>query len=492
MRSDFGAGFRAGFARAKEVDMASESAYFKPLSAVPDAEDLILHKALCDTQLVTERLGELVPLLKFVGFRVETMTAEKTILTVPLLESAMNQNGTHQAAVFYLIADYTLGVGMFAVLPGCYTVGIHDRCRALPVQFWLKTGRVEHRAPGTGAIRSEVTISAEKVSAMRAQLLAKGRCQIKETVRIYQDGELVALAEHEMGLYADLPRTTGESVSLAQMQRLKTSALMIAGLRGDPVSTGLAGEQGVAVARRMTRASPQLPTLVAARTKHLRDYLAREGNKHRQVLVLGAGLDPKPLEFAWSSQTWFLCDLREMLRERHARVAPLARGGEFCVAVPVDLRLPGWPEKIVTAGFDPARSTLVILEGVSMYLGGDDLRQSFTNIRGLCGHPGSRLWLDHVTTDLLDMDLPEVRSFLSSMARLGEPFVTGFGDPVSIAGAENWRLIENPTAGDVLGIDEAVHREYRFALFGTCPDAGASDLARKVDVAENTADAEHV
>jgi hypothetical protein len=311
----------------------SRSSFYKPLRSIPDREDLELHGRNCSCDLVTRRLRELVPLLNFVGFRVEQMTAERTVLTVPLLETAMNQNGTHQAAVFYLIADYTLGVGMFAVLPGCYTVGVHDRCPALPVQFWLKTGSVEHRAPATGTIRAEVAISPEKAQMMREQLIAKGRCEIREVINIYQDDQLVAVAEHEMGLYADLPRLPGTRATLAQRHRLKTSALMIAGLRGDPLSTALAEDQGVAVARRMSRASPQLPTLVSARTKHLRAYLSSRGAEHSQVLVLGVGLDPKPIEFASDTQRWFLCDLSDMLHERKARLQKIGREDRYGVAI---------------------------------------------------------------------------------------------------------------------------------------------------------------
>jgi methyltransferase (TIGR00027 family) len=441
------------------------SPYYKALAPVPDEEDLALHARLCCPRLVTERLGQLVPLLKFVGFRVEEVGVERTVLTVPLLESAMNQNGTHQAAVFYLLADYTLGIGMFAHLPGCYTVGVHDRCRALPVQYWLKSGRVQHLAPGTGTIRGEVSLPRAAGVAMREQLRAKGRCEIAGTVRIFQGEELVAVAEHEMGLYADLPRIDGTRTTATQVHRLKTSALMIAGLRDDPLSRQLAGEQGVAIARRMTAVAPQLPGLVAARSQHLRAYLRGEGRRHEQVLVLGAGLDSKPLEFSTPAQRWFLCDLRDMLRERAARCADLGAPSDHCTEVPVDLSLSGWPEKILAAGFHPHRSTLVILEGVSMYLGDAQLRACLQQARGLCRHSGSRLWLDHVSEDLLSMPRPEVRSFLAAMARLGEPFVTGFADADTFGGADaGWRAVEHCSAAQVLGLDEPVHREYRFAL----------------------------
>ena len=265
------------------------SPYHKPLLPVPDAEDMDLHRQNCDTELVTRRLGELVPLLKFVGFQVEQMTAEKTTLSVPLLESAMNQNGTHQAAIFYLIADYTLGIGMFAGLPGCYTIGVHDRCHALPIQFWLKGATVTHLRPGTGAIRAEVTLSPETIAIMRAQMVAKGRCVVKDAVRFYQGDQLIAITEHEMGMYADLPRVADIRASAGQVDRLKTSALMIAGLRTDGLSRTLAGEQGAAIAKRMARASPQLPTLIHARTQHA--SLQAGMADFQQVLVLGVGLD---------------------------------------------------------------------------------------------------------------------------------------------------------------------------------------------------------
>jgi methyltransferase (TIGR00027 family) len=443
-----------------------DSPFFKPLREIPDNDDLELHRRLCCTELVTKRLGELVPLLKFVGFRIEQMAPERTALSVPLLESAMNQNGTHQAAVFYLLADYTLGIGMFAVLPGCYTIGVHDRCRGLPVQFWLKSGSVEHRAPATGTMRAEVSIPPDIAQALRAQLIAKGRCEFRYPVNFYQDEQLVAVAQHEMGLFADAPCTAGAKATLVQRSRLKTSALMIAGLRGDAVSTALAQDQGVAIARRMTRASPQLPALVAARDRHLRAYLSTDGKVHSQVLVLGAGLDSKPIDFATSSQRWFLCDLADMLRERETRLAKLGRGNHHSVQVPVDLRSDGWPKKIISAGFDPSMSSLVILEGVSMYLERRDLNHALRNIHGLCAHPGSRLWLDHVTQRLLAMDSAEVTSFLSSMARLGEPFVTGFSDLGRFVDAEGlpWSAVQSSSASEVLGTDEAVAREYRFAL----------------------------
>lgn len=446
------------------------------LALKPDDGTLRLHRDLCDPSRVTEKLRELVPLLRFVGFQAEQITPEKTILSVPLLETSMNLNGTHQATIFYLIADYTLGIGMFATLPGCYVVGIHDLCNALPVQFWLKSGRVEHLRAGTGTLRSELSIEPARVIEMRKQLATQGRCELKDKVRIYQGTDLVAIAEHEMELYADHLRTQEDHVTAVQLERRKTSALIIAalrgdslsrslaGLRGDALSRSLAGDQGLAIGLRISRASPQLPHMVAARTKHLRTYLNTLGAEHTQVLVLGVGFDAKPLEFAGTHQMWFICDLEDMLRERDRRLTELGQSSPHVVNIPVDLRLDNWPTKIREAGYDPHKSTLVILEGASMYLRQNPMRRISNAVRGLLLNTDSRFWLDHVTAELLTMDRTEVKSFLAAMSQLGEPVISGFSDATVYCGNDKWSVLSSETAGTVLHEREEIYRAYRFSI----------------------------
>src|SRR4051794_31630079 len=104
--------------------MTAGDRVMKPLAPVPSPEDWALHRRNCSPQMVTRRLRELVPLLDVVDCVVIEVHPDRTVLELPLRESAMNQNGTHQAAVFYLVADYALGVAMFGVLPGCYVTGV--------------------------------------------------------------------------------------------------------------------------------------------------------------------------------------------------------------------------------------------------------------------------------------------------------------------------------------------------------------------------------
>lgn len=458
----------------------STQVFVKPLLQAPDRHDLALHASNCCPVTTTRRLHELVPLLAFIGCSVEEIGAERTILSAPLLPNAMNQNGTQQAAVFYLLADYTLGVGMFGVLPGTYVTGIHDRCHALPVQYWLKRGHVEHLAPGTGPLRAETRISVVDAERMRRQLIERGRCEYEGTVTITQGGDVVAEARHTMGIYADVPRSAGVRANLFQVQNLKTSALMIAGLREDALSQHVAGEQGRAIASRMAIATPQLPHLVRARGLHLGQVLdGGDGNAFAQVLVIGIGLDPKPLQHARAGQRWFGVDLRDMLRERALRFATCAdsatEGGAHLVTVAGDIRLDNWDANLRQAGFDTRAPTLVVAEGMSMYFSATEFGVFLGKLRALNVSPQTRLWLDHVSSAAFALEHLEVRAFLASMSRLGEPFVLGFDDASTIA-PDAWLAETTSSAAAVLHMDDPVCAEYRFTVLRPADEHAPVDI----------------
>lgn len=76
--------------------------FFKPLSLHPDSEDYEVYKKNACPELFTKRLRELVPLLDITKTKIVKIDENSTELEMPLLEEAMNQNGTHQASVLYL------------------------------------------------------------------------------------------------------------------------------------------------------------------------------------------------------------------------------------------------------------------------------------------------------------------------------------------------------------------------------------------------------
>lgn len=389
---------------------------YKPLAVWPDAEDIQLHRENCSSHLITQRLRELVPLLDFLQARVVQVDPEETRLSISLDAATVNQNGTHQAAVFYLLADYAVGVSMFSSIPGIYVTGVHDRCHALPVQMWLKSGEVKHLAPASGEIEATISISKEDALSLRRQLLHNGSCEYRGTVSFHQDNKLVAVAEHVVGMYINKPQVIDVKGGLLQEQNRAASALMIAGLRRDRVSRCIAGEQGKALATKMTETMPQLPAMIKSRTETLEHQLQQHAKHIPQVVVLGVGLDPKPVYHSDGHQTWFGIDLKPALRDREKRFCVPGCVADNFIPVAGDMREQQWVQDLRAAGFDPSQPSVVIMEGLSMYLTPDVISNVFKHIEEITS-PGSILWVDHITSNALEMEAAS--DFFVAMGRLG-------------------------------------------------------------------------
>jgi len=244
---------------------------------------------------------------------------------------------------------------------------------------------------------------------------------------------------------------------------MSASALLISGLREDPISRLVAGDQGRAIASHMSVASPQLPSLIRARSIDLERRLEKDGKSFSQVLVLGIGFDPKPVRFSNRDQRWFGMDLGDTIRDRESRFTTAGAKAANFVPVIGDILSENWDAAIRDAGFRANVPTFIIAEGVSMYFKREVLATVFTKLRALTSSQDSRFWIDHASTSLFDLDMFEVKSFIATMAGLGEPFITGFDDPTEIA-PQSWVLVEKTTAASAIGVSEPVHREYRFSV----------------------------
>ena len=272
---------------------------------------------------------------------------------------------------------------------------------------------MQHLAQGTGEIQAVVQIASEKREALRHALAGKGRGECSEKVQIYQGEQLVATAEITIGMYADLPRAPGARANVLQAQNLKLSALLIAGLRADPISQMIAQEQGRAIAHRMTATMPQLPSLVQARTSHIESYLCHAGKDQAQVVVLGIGLDTKAFRFAHPGQQWYGLDLPSMVKERGRVLEHAGIHSGNLKLVDADVCTDKWMERLRAGGYDESLSTLFVLEGLSMYLSLDDLHLLLRQIRSANTHAMTRIWLDHVSATLYTSHLVEVRGSYS-------------------------------------------------------------------------------
>lgn len=432
--------------------------FYKPLSEVPSPEDIQINRLNRDPEHLTSRLHELVPLARIIGFKLDSVTDEETVGSVPLLASSMNQNGTHQASVFYVMSDYIAGTAVYAGLPGTYNIGVHDRSPGQPIQLWLKSNSVCHLRPGTDLIQGRSALTDDRKADMRKKLIQKGRCEIQMHVDIYQRDELIAMAEPLIGVYLDNPRLPNFKIDYFQRESSKLSARLTAGLRHDETSQKFAGQQGRALAARFSEVAPQLPICIAARGTHLEQHLRQGANQYRQVVILGMGLDTRSLHFASVGQKWFGVDLRHMCKEYEAVMTTVEARPSVLTVVAADLRGRAWGELLTRTGFDGSKPTLFIVEGLSMYLHQAELFSLLEETRRLCASKDSRVWIDHVTPNFYSLNSPEVRSFLQAISRLGEPFVTGFTQVEAFD--PRWKTVEQRSSAQVLGQESVTHPAY--------------------------------
>jgi methyltransferase (TIGR00027 family) len=111
----------------------------------------------------------------------------------------------------------------------------------------------------------------------------------------------------------------------------------------------------------------------------------------RQVVILASGLDSRAYRIEWPTGTEvFEIDQPKVLEYKTQKLAE--HGVQPSAAlhhVPVDLRF-DWPAALKVAGFDTAKPTAWLAEGLLMYLPSDAQDRLFENITALSA-PGSRI-----------------------------------------------------------------------------------------------------
>ncbi|YCK39272.1 SAM-dependent methyltransferase [Actinomadura sp. ATCC 39365] len=129
------------------------------------------------------------------------------------------------------------------------------------------------------------------------------------------------------------------------------------------------------------------------RTRFFDDHLSDSGCD--QVVLLAAGLDARAFRLDWPPGVrLFELDLPELLAFKDGVLRGLAATAR-CerVPVPVDLR-EDWPGSLRAAGFDPARPTAWLIEGLLIYLSPAEAGRLLDGVRALSA-AGSRLAFEY-------------------------------------------------------------------------------------------------
>lgn len=171
---------------------------------------------------------------------------------------------------------------------------------------------------------------------------------------------------------------------------------------------------------------------VNARTRHIDDALERAAAAGAtQVVILGSGFDSRPYRFAkaYPALSFFEVDLPATVAAKTAAVKRLF--GDVPAQVhlaPIDFDHQSLVDVLAAAGYDPARKTFFILEGVTMYLtpAGNEATFGFIQHHAAAG---SRLVFDYLLRQVVDGDfsgLYAVRAEARGVAQAGEPFLSGW------------------------------------------------------------------
>lgn len=434
-------------------------------------------------ELMTTLLRTAIPVLEHSNWYIDRVEEGFCQSVLPLNNPTTNQHGTHQAALISLSADYTGGLALATLLRGVPLAGVHRCHEDNSASLWLASMNVKYRSPSSGHLTGVCRIDPKKAESIRSRYFSGNRILATLEVEFFSNGDLVAVAE--MKYFAQptsqltpAPGSTNRSPLFSH--KLKASARMIAGLRSRtsanprltvscPQAAVAAGPHGELLATRLESALPQLTDMVLARTQHLDETLQGIVGL-KQVVMLGAGLDMRPLRHASASSdlTFFELDLPEMIAER-SRIFDLVPNdiASQRVSLAADFRCDDIRE-ILTAQprFNPEAPTLFIYEGCSMYFSESDNQHLLKMVLNLMQHPQSCLWADFVSREVVTgrTNDKSIAAFLDGMEELGEEFIFGIEDPSAWLTELGLGLVETTRCGHYLDAKEMVYNTYSFSV----------------------------
>ena len=176
----------------------------------------------------------------------------------------------------------------------------------------------------------------------------------------------------------------------------------------------------------------QIAPTPLARSRYCKDCLktaVRTGTQ--QYVILGAGMDTFALREAEFLKKYMVFEVdhprtQSDKRDRICRAGMEIPGNLRFAAV--DFSRDDLKEKLLAAGFDPAKKTFFSWLGVSYYLSEEEIGRMLDSIAGVSAD-GSTLVFDYADEGLFDSDVRRVRNMLAMAAAGGEPMKSCFGYP---------------------------------------------------------------
>lgn len=138
-----------------------------------------------------------------------------------------------------------------------------------------------------------------------------------------------------------------------------------------------------------------------------------------QIVAVAAGYDGRALRYAAPGVRWFEVDHPDTQQDKRSRLDALGIDAAAITFVPADLTVDHLDDRLLAAGLHPELPTLVLCEGLAVYLTYDDLAALLRRVRQVSA-PGSVLAISlSVATAAAVSDTR--RQFRAAVAAVGEP-----------------------------------------------------------------------
>jgi len=433
-------------------------------------------------EALTRSFHESVPVLDFIDWRITAVERGYTETVLPLNPSASNQYITHQAALMLLAADYTGGIALASLFHMIPIIGFVPSTDDNAAYMWGAKATIQWFAPSCHNLTCRASVDRSKWVMLARRYAESKRVITTIPIMMYNGDKLVAQADFTYWAQdlKGLRRNAFdvEKINVLYEHKTKTTAKLIVGLRAmeqekpigerrfdDPYAFMLAGKQGLTLARRFSNDTPYLQNMVAARTLHLDEAVARFAREEESfnVVNIGAGYDSRFWRLHFPDATIYDLDLPIMLNERR-RTFDYSKK-ESIHNVDIDITEQPIDEILLKAGFDRALPCFFIWEGGSMYFRDEELGFILASISKLMT-PASRFWFDYVSEDLVRdaTDVAEADDFMRNMRKMGEPFVNGWNEITAFAKRHGFAVEENASSGSVLDVEEDIYNHYSFCI----------------------------
>ena len=217
----------------------------------------------------------------------------------------------------------------------------------------------------------------------------------------------------------------------------------------DPIVELFLNDETRQAARRVASTFPEVKEMVKVRTKYFDDTLQIQLDSHfKQVVILGAGLDTRAVRKRRSTVTYFEIDDEATLKLKEGcyRQQGLAVNVKF---IPGNYVTDGMIGMLALNGFDFDLPTYFIWEGNTMYLTPGSTQQILTAIRR---HMKCfRLSCDYMAEAVIAGTTgdPGIVTVVDTFAKMGAPWISGFGEMREVAQDVGLTLIENFRTADL-------------------------------------------